>query len=104
MRAAEASELDAADQRTAQEISDALTVGRIRAWYLEMVIEANVAGGSLPSDVAVALRSAKSTVAAQLASWRQWGLPTPSGADAWATTAETHNRPLPEGWEKSVLG
>ncbi len=105
MRAAEATDLDASCQRIAQGMSDALTVGRIRAWYLEeMVIEADVAGQEPAEDVAVALRSAKSTVATQLASWRQWGLPTPSGADAWATSAETHNRPLPDGWEKSLLG
>ena len=104
LRAAEATGLDSEGQRRAGAVSDALTVGRVRAWYLEeMVLEARAAGKDVGDEVLVALRSAKASVATQLASWRSYGLTTPATAASWATAAETHDAPMPAGLEQMLL-
>ncbi|MDQ1246582.1 MAG: hypothetical protein QG597_950, partial [Actinomycetota bacterium] len=76
--------LDEAPAQQAHVLADHLTIGRLRAWYLEE----GTAGISAAVDTALA--DAKSLVSSSLAAWTDLGLPLPEHAGSWATQPELH--------------
>ncbi|HUA96098.1 MAG TPA: patatin-like phospholipase family protein [Acidimicrobiales bacterium] len=95
MRAADVvADVDDATRSRAAAATDAVTVGRTRAWHLE---EAMWRSGRAERRDLVELNRLKDTVRDAVAERKGLGLPTPPDAEQWWMGHEVHQGPAPAG-------
>ncbi len=100
MRAAEVmADVDDDLRRQATSLSDAATIARERAWYLEE----RLIGGDRQPDVVSTVRRCKDQTQTAIEAWVALGFPPPQGYEDWGHVWENHQAAPPSALAMSAL-